>query len=308
MARLACREPDLKTVPDDLLNSLSRSKAFAEYEQAFTGATGLPVSLDPPEPWALPHQGKAQNEFCEIMARVNRTCAACLRAQGQLKERAIDHPAHVECEMEMIDSAVSVKLGPEVIAFIQTGQVFCAPPTAAQFARVAERLRSWGVAVTPQIESAYFRTPVMSPEQYESMVRLLAIFAEQLSGLANQIALQNENAEPPVVRRAKDYIHSHQDEAVTLEHVARASSTSTFHFCKMFKRATGLTFTDYLSRVRIEKAKHLLADPQRRVSEVAFAVGFQSLTHFNRVFRKVVGSSPTQFRGAVTERTAFARR
>jgi AraC-like DNA-binding protein len=79
----------------------------------------------------------------------------------------------------------------------------------------------------------------------------------------------------------------------SLGQVARAVNTSTFYFCKMFKKATGLNFTEYLSRVRIEKAETLLLNPNLRVSEIAYDVGFQSLTHFNRVFRKVVGLSPT---------------
>ena len=73
-------------------------------------------------------------------------------------------------------------------------------------------------------------------------------------------------------------------------------NASTFYFCKLFKGATGLTFTDYLARVRIEKAKALLLDRNRRVSEVAYDAGFQSLTHFNRIFRKIVGRSPTDYR------------
>jgi AraC-like DNA-binding protein len=73
-------------------------------------------------------------------------------------------------------------------------------------------------------------------------------------------------------------------------------NTSTFYFCKLFKRTTGLNFTEYLSRVRVEKAKNLLLNPNLRVSEVAFEVGFQSLTHFNRVFRKIAGESPTDYR------------
>jgi AraC-like DNA-binding protein len=64
----------------------------------------------------------------------------------------------------------------------------------------------------------------------------------------------------------------------------------------MFKKATGLTFTDYLSRVRVEKAKALLLNPHLRISEIAYDVGFQSLTHFNRMFRKIVGESPTAYR------------
>ena len=71
---------------------------------------------------------------------------------------------------------------------------------------------------------------------------------------------------------------------------------SAFYFCKLFKQATGLTFTDYLARVRIEKVKNLLQNPHKRISEVAFEAGFQSLSQFNRVFRKIVGQSPTVWR------------
>ena len=71
---------------------------------------------------------------------------------------------------------------------------------------------------------------------------------------------------------------------------------STFYFCKIFKKVTGMTFTEYLGRVRVEKAKNLLLNPHLRISEIAYAVGFQSLTHFNRVFRELTGQSPTDFR------------
>jgi YesN/AraC family two-component response regulator len=70
----------------------------------------------------------------------------------------------------------------------------------------------------------------------------------------------------------------------------------TFYFCKLFRKTTGLTFTDYLGRVRVEKAKNLLLNPHLRVSEIAYTVGFQSLTHFNRIFRKTTGEAPTAFR------------
>ena len=77
---------------------------------------------------------------------------------------------------------------------------------------------------------------------------------------------------------------------------------STFFFCKMFKKATGLTFTGYLSRVRVEKAKTLLLNPHLRISEIAYDVGFQSLTHFNRMFLNIVGQSPTVYRASKSVR------
>jgi AraC-like DNA-binding protein len=83
---------------------------------------------------------------------------------------------------------------------------------------------------------------------------------------------------------------------VELAEVARAVNASVHHFCKAFKKATGLTFTEYLGMVRVARATELLADPHARVSEVAYRVGFSSLTHFNRVFKKLQGQSPTEYR------------
>jgi AraC-like DNA-binding protein len=127
-------------------------------------------------------------------------------------------------------------------------------------------------------------------------VRLLTIFAQHLSLVSNQLLIERANSEPVAITRAKQFIQEHQADEISLSDVARAVNTSTFYFCKLFKRTTGLNFTEYLSRVRVEKAKNLLLNPNLRVSEVAFEVGFQSLTHFNRVFRKIAGESPTDYR------------
>ena len=69
-----------------------------------------------------------------------------------------------------------------------------------------------------------------------------------------------------------------------------------FHFCKVFHKATGLKFTDYVARLRLEDARHQLLNPNLRISEIAYEVGFQSLTQFNRTFKRVFGQSPTEFR------------
>jgi AraC-like DNA-binding protein len=99
-----------------------------------------------------------------------------------------------------------------------------------------------------------------------------------------------------MITRAKDFIEKNQGDDLSLASVAGAVNASTFYFCKMFKKATGLTFTEYLGRVRVEKAKSFLLNPHLRVSEVAFEVGFQSLSQFNRVFKRITGLSPTEYR------------
>ena len=76
------------------------------------------------------------------------------------------------------------------------------------------------------------------------------------------------------------------------------------HLSEKFKQVTGINFVDYIARIRFEKACVLLQDPNLRISEIAFAVGFQSLSQFNRVFKKLTGESPSQLRLARTKRSA----
>jgi AraC-like DNA-binding protein/ligand-binding sensor protein len=280
------------------LEALISSKLFQDYERAFTEATGLPVALRPVESWQLPHHGK-QNEgpLCAMMAEKSRACGSCLEVQEKLTQAATQEPATGVCPAGLSDTVVPVRLGDRLIGFLQTGQVFRKPPTQQQFEHTAKLLAKWGLETDrAALRQAYFATRVVPAKQHESVIKLLSIFAQHLSILSNQILVQNENAEPPIITRAKAYIQEHQTESLRLGQVAKAVNSSPFYFCKMFKKATGLNFTDYLSRIRIERSKNLLLNPNLRVSEIAFEVGFQSLTHFNRVFKNTLGESPTRYR------------
>ena len=282
-----------------LVEALVHSKVFQDYEKAFTEATGLPVALRPVESWQLPHHGKRnEGPYCALMSEKSRACASCLQMQGKLAQAATHEACTMTCPSGLCDTAVPVRLGDRLVGFLQTGQVFRKKPTEAQFDRTAKLIEEWGIQIDKmRMKQAYFATRVVPPKQHDSVVKLLTIFAQHLAILSNQVIVQHENAEPPVITRAKEFINEHQTEDLRLGQVAKAVHTSTFYFCKMFKKVTGINFTDYLSRVRIEKAKNLLLNPNLRVSEIAFEVGFQSLTHFNRVFKKILGQSPTAYRG-----------
>ena len=283
----------------NLIEALTASKIYQDYERAFSEATGLPVSLQPLESWQLPHHDRRkENPFCGMMAQNSRSCAACLQVQQELTESATHDARSVTCALGLCDTAVPVRTGDRLIGFLKTGQVFRKKPTEAQFERTAKLIAEWGVPVkSNDLRAAYFDTRVLPAKQHDSVVRLLTIFAQHLSMVSNQLLVKQENAEPPMITRAKAYIIENQTEDLSLGMVSKAVNASSYYFCKMFKKATGINFTDYLSRVRIEKAKNLLLNPNLRVSEIAYEVGFQSLTHFNRVFKKILGQSPTEYRG-----------
>jgi AraC-like DNA-binding protein len=281
-----------------LVEQLKCSQIYRDYETAFRDATGLPFNLRAIEAFDLPHRNDPkENPFCALMANSNQSCSACLQLQRKVEVEAKLEPKTLKCFAGLCDSAVPVRVGENLVAFLQTGQILLHQPNAREFKKFTRDLIQMGVETDlKRLEEAYFQTRVLGKKQYEAVLRLLTIFAQHLASLSNQLMVSAEKVESPLVSRAKLYITEHQNEEISLRQVAASVNTSAFYFCKMFKQATGLTFTDYLARLRIEKAKNLLLNPHKRISEVAYEVGFQSLSQFNRVFRRVTGQAPTVWR------------
>jgi AraC-like DNA-binding protein len=203
----------------------------------------------------------------------------------------------VTCPFGLTETAVPLKLGEKMIGFLRIGQVLRRSPNRTDTAKVGRALTRAGARFTPEIRRAWEKNPVLLPERYNAIVRLLTFFAEQLSALSNQLLVEQRNEEPLLVAKARSYIDQHKTEQISLKGVAAAAGASVFHFSKVFHKSTGLTFTNYVARVRAEGARTQLLNPSARISEVAYDAGFQSLTQFNRTFKRVFGQSPSQFRG-----------
>ena len=132
-------------------------------------------------------------------------CATCVGNLSTFQQKLFGANGDVATLMSQ-KSSLSRKLGSEVVGFLQTGQVFPHTPNRAQFAKTAKQLVEWGLKVDlGQAEEAYFHTRVIGPRQYESMVRLLTIFAEHLSIVSNQLVVQQDNAEPQMIARAREF-------------------------------------------------------------------------------------------------------
>ena len=281
-----------------LVKALAGSAIFGDYQRAFESATGLPLTLRAVEGWQLAHHGsRRQNAFCAMMSKESRSCAGCLRMQQRVCEGVNGVPCTLRCTFGLNESAVGVKIGKEIIAYLQTGQVFFKAPKPQQTNRAINLLKESGLSVDRQAAARrYNETPVVQPDEYQATIRLLQFFADQLGALANQIQLQQKDSEPEQITRARQYIAANSQEELSLAEVAKQAGMSPFYFCKMFKKITGVNFAHYVSGIRVEKAKNLLLNPNYRISEIAYEIGFQSLTHFNRVFKKIAGQSPTEYR------------
>lgn len=283
----------------ELVARLERSDLFREYRDAFQIATGLPLVLRAAGSFQPPLAGSKQmNPFCALMAARSKACAACLQLQEKVEQEAIAGGSRtLQCFAGLYESVVPIRLGDAIVAYLQTGQVLFRAPTEAKFRAAVKQLEQWhAVGDVAELEAAYFQTRVLARPHYEATVRLLGSFAEHLSMLSNELMIKEAAAEPPTVSKARAFIAEHLGEPLSLTQVAKAVNTSAFYFCKIFRTAVGVTFTDYIARSRIEKTKQMLLDPNVRISEAAYAAGFQSLSQFNRVFRRIVGEAPTNYR------------
>ena len=286
----------------DVVVQLRQSRAYQDYNLVFTKALKLPLELS-----SVDENGKAQcehgeplNPFCAILDDGNKICPSCPQVH-----RHGDHPnasqtQTIQCLSGFTIAIVRVKIENQVIGFLKTG-AFLSNPDAGRFLNIATQLIRCGVQVNfSRLEDEYFNSRVVSPDFYRAVVRLLETFANHLSTIAGEIAVHGCNQDSPLIKRGKEYIARHLSDRIRLGDIARALNMSPFHFCRTFKQTTGRTFVEYLSHVRVERAKILLRDRGLRVSEIAYEVGFQTLTHFNRTFRKLVGCSPTEYRSRST--------
>ena len=99
-----------------------------------------------------------------------------------------------------------------------------------------------------------------------------------------------------VSHRIASYISMHYMEDISMQDAARAMNYAEAYFCKLFKQCFSCNFTTYLTRLRMEEAKKLLACPTVNIKEIGEAVGYSDSNYFAKVFRRYLGVSPTEYR------------
>jgi AraC-like DNA-binding protein len=121
---------------------------------------------------------------------------------------------------------------------------------------------------------------------------------KMLSAAEFENATSRNRVEPDAIWKARKYIEEHSGEEISLTKVAKAVNMNANHLSENFKQVTGMNFVEYVARTRFNTACTLLRNSKLRISEIAFAAGFQSLSQFNRIFKRFSGESPTQYRTA----------
>lgn len=103
-----------------------------------------------------------------------------------------------------------------------------------------------------------------------------------------------------IIHRCIQHMGAHCGEKITLEQAARMVYLSPPYLSRVFKKETGVTFNEYLNSVRIGKAKELLGRPDLRLTDIALMVGYEDQSYFTKVFKRIAGCAPSQYRNQIS--------
>lgn len=165
---------------------------------------------------------------------------------------------------------------------------------ALEFVLFAEQIgyKSGGMKYRFHSRSDYLQT-VMDMNSYEE---LRVWFETKIQEACRNVVTKKDETTNDMVERAKAYIQEKYSKDISLDEVSREVNISPYYFSKVFKEKAGENFIDYLTNIRIEKAKELLMQSDKSIKEVCNEVGYSDPNYFSRMFKKKTGMTPTEFK------------
>lgn len=286
-----------------IIQKIIKSDLFHRFCEAYGELTNLPLALRSPDYWYPPlYSVKRENPLCSAVCKSKIACSSCLKTQLALTKASRDQGKAMQCDLGLVDIAVPVKACGKCIGYLYTGQFLSQKQTKTELKKTLSDIRNWQLNYSPSmIENSFLAAEVYEPSKQQAIIELLTQFAERVSEQVDSMVIKDQMSEPIMISRAKSYMKDNYAITIKLSKISDHLKISQYHFCRQFKKYTGLSFTDYLNRLRIEEAKLILIAPNCRVGEVAYEVGFQSVPHFSRSFKRIAGMSPKKWRERKSE-------
>lgn len=285
---------------------LTESREFAEFSSLLKKLTGLVMALNSPGVDVIfqMFKNKDQNPVCRMIREDReglRRCCDCDRKHHSYAVKSGTTHLYV-CHAGLLDIAVPVIVFGRHVATISSGQILPESRSVAGFNSLRKRLR-WLKIPDNRLRSAYDAAPYLPREQIKHIMRLLELFVKQLCESARKIRDLEAQMERVEIRRAREFVEQHLNEpSLHLRDAAKYAGLSHAHFSKVFHEVTGVNFTRFVQERRVAEAKKLLRETERTITDICFFCGFNSLTHFNRVFRCFERCCPRHYRQLAARR------
>lgn len=257
---------------------------FSRYAESFWKATGMEMDLvyADGEPWNSVAR-RVRGDFCHKIAAnptKSRLCRECFLRACQSAQKMNDfHTLQCHAGQSFSVRSLGEIAGTGVLLLI--GRVL-----STDSANTGEVMSDKNSS-SPRIKSK---------EGYQGALDLIEFSLPYLRMRLNVDLLLAAREFPPLIRKACDYVDEHFREDISVAGVATACGVSTDYLSHSFSKHTGNQLSRYIAAVRTGHAMYLLRDKKPGIAEIAFEVGFQSLSQFNRTFRALQGIAPGKFR------------
>lgn len=228
-----------------------------------------------------------------------RLCIADSAAHASLAARQRRTIRYV-CHMGLREYIIPIMVDDELVAFLLTGQFLDHAPSAAGWRLVLHRLQELGLVpsrrAAGQLRKAYLRMKVIPPESQKDLVSLLEIFATHTAVTHARIMGLQQDPQERVATKAMRFIRQRFPGDIDIDDVADAAGASRRTIVRIMRKRTGQSVMDHVRRLRIDHACRQLHRTDDKIVDVAMKCGFISVPTFNRVFRKLKGVTPRQWR------------
>ncbi|MCU9612712.1 response regulator [Caldibacillus lycopersici] len=137
---------------------------------------------------------------------------------------------------------------------------------------------------------------VPSTKNTKNISQIRQLMVQHIYSIVEAVKQVKGNKMAMTIERAKEYILQNYKQDISMEQVAEYVNLSSYYFSKMFKSESNQTFTEYLTNIRIRQAKELIGNVDYSLKEICFEVGYNDPNYFSRVFKRVTGMTPTEYR------------
>jgi len=280
------------------LTVLTNSEVFRSFSRIMATLNGLPVALYASDGTHLrAYDTEAQNPLCVLVRAHPDGVAGCRASEcARFAEVVASHRQVCRlCHAGLLDLAVPVSYHGTVVAVLSSGQLLPAPHSPEGLQAFLPLCARFNIDPTA-LRKGYARCRYLTPDKLQATIELLSFFAEYLSTMVRQLAGGTHDDAEALMLRARWYIQSHLAEDLSLGQVAAYIERSPGYLSRQFERVVGMNFLTYVQQARVEHVQHLITHSTFSITEIALMAGFNSLSQFNRTFRRHTGSTPRTFR------------
>ncbi len=253
---------------------------------SFYSSIGVSISILY-EDYSVLGSKKLKNPYCQLIQENKRGLSRCMDSNCALLEkcretgRAVIHVCHAG----LVEMAVPITYGGDIVGYAMLGHV-----KSSDTEEIEELISDLPIDLK-KAEELYGSLPVFERERIEGISDMAQMLVKFL--MAERILKPREDRR---IEEVRAFVNENVDKRLTAQDIARGTHLSKTTLYNVIKSHTGNTINEYISTIKMEKSKSMLLDSDMTVEEIASALGFSSAAYYCRVFKRLVGVSPSAFR------------